>query len=221
MAYKDKSQLPLDLFKPPSPTLENFFPGANSVALDVLRSVRDGKGPQIVYLYGQNGVGCTHLLEALARVEKEIPAFNESQRLYVVDNVEKLDAIGEAKLFDLINEIRAHPGTSLVAAGHFSPIELEQKGFRQDVTSRLRWGAVFEILPLTPEQTRAEFVKRVEQVGLHVSPEVLSWIEVYLPRDMHTLTNLLERATRMSLTTNRQLTIPLLKECLKDDSDVK
>lgn len=221
MAYKDKSQLPLDLFKPPAPTLENFFPGANSVALNVLRSVREGNGPQIVYLYGQTGVGCTHLLEALGPVKKEVPVFVETQRIYVVDNVETLDSLGEAKLFDLINEIRAHPGTSLVAAGHFSPVELSEKGFRQDVTSRLRWGTVLEILTLTQEQTRVEFIKRVEQVGLHVSPEVLSWIEVYLPRDMHTLTTLLASATRLSLTTNRQLTIPLLKECLKEDSDVE
>lgn len=91
------------------------------MALNVLRSVREGNGPQIVYLYGQTGVGCTHLLEALGPVKKEVPVFVETQRIYVVDNVETLDSLGEAKLFDLINEISCTSGNLFVAAGHFPP----------------------------------------------------------------------------------------------------
>lgn len=212
MTLDNKSQLPLELFVPPEPTLENFVAGSNAAVLESLKLVRQGKGPQVIYLHGETGVGCTHLLKSLGTVAPQVPTFSPEKRLYLVDNVEKLDPEGQQRIFELVNAVRAHPGTTLVAASHLSPRELGKRGFRSDVTSRLSWGMVFELQPLTSEEKHKEFLKRARQAGLVVTPEALTWIETYLPRDMRTLTRLLEGVNRFSLTTNRAMTVPLLKE---------
>ena len=89
----EQEQLTLNLQIRPAPSLDNFAVGDNAELVSVLRTMAEtGSGPQFLYLWGETGVGCTHLLHAmdpLAGVER-VPAFSESRLIYTVDDVEEL-----------------------------------------------------------------------------------------------------------------------------------
>ena len=157
----EQEQLTLNLQIRPAPSLDNFAVGDNAELVSVLRTMAEtGSGPQFLYLWGETGVGCTHLLHAmdpLAGVER-VPAFSESRLIYTVDDVEELGEDSQQKLFELMNDVRSHSDGGpfgqyrLITAGDLPPLQM--KG-RPDVISRLSWGLVFQVHPLTDEQKDA------------------------------------------------------------------
>ena len=93
MYEHEPDQYLLDLQERDKPTLDNFVVGANGEAVSVLREVAAGCGPTFVYLYGPKGAGLTHLLRSLVPEEGfRVPMFDPKVPLYVVDDVDELDA---------------------------------------------------------------------------------------------------------------------------------
>ena len=65
------TQLALDLLQPLQPSLDNFVAGRNAEALAALRALVEGRlGERIVYLWGVQGSGRSHLLAALATLPR-------------------------------------------------------------------------------------------------------------------------------------------------------
>jgi DnaA family protein len=116
-------QLALGLLKPPEQTLDNFVPGRNGEALAVARELAAGRGPQFVYFWGPPGSGRTHLLVALAAARSEASPTGGA-RLHAADDVHALDEPGQARLFVLMDQVRADPAARLVAAGDRPPARL-------------------------------------------------------------------------------------------------
>ncbi len=57
--------------------------------------------------------------------------------------------------------------------------------------------------------------QRAQAKGLRLSKEVLQWIFTYCPRDIRTLFALLEALDAYSLSQQRPITIPLLKNLIQ------
>lgn len=213
----NSAQLALDLIQPLTPTLDNFVPGRNAETLATLRSVREGGGPQFVYLWGEAGAGCSHLLRALggAGVSEGkpvgAPEFDPVTALYCIDDVDRLDPDSQSRLFILMNEVRAHPGTRLVAAGSRPPGQLD---LRDDVRSRLAWGLVYQVYPLSDVEKAQALVAHAGSRGIVLSPEVRAWMLAHLPRDMRTLVAVLDALDAYALVRQRPITVPLLREWL-------
>lgn len=232
MNLERKTQLPLAFFEDNKPTLDNFIVPAdggeeffgvssNRGIIEAMREVASGTGPQFLFIWGDQGAGKTHLLKALATQSERVPKFTEGASLYTVDDVQNLNDSERHQLFELYNEIRAHSGTHLVAASDRSPKDFEAEGWRQDLTSRFSWGPVFELFPLSQEDKRRIILERAANRGLTVSDEVISWMENNLPRDMHSMTTLLNNLDRYAMAAKRPITIPLIKECLSQQDDTK
>ena len=174
----EQEQLTLNLQIRPAPSLDNFAVGDNAELVSVLRTMAEtGSGPQFLYLWGETGVGCTHLLHAmdpLAGVER-VPAFSESRLIYTVDDVEELGEDAQQKLFELMNDVRSHSDGGpfgqyrLITAGDLPPLQM--KG-RPDVISRLSWGLVFQVHPLTDEQKDAALRKLAEESRIDLPDDV-------------------------------------------------
>lgn len=206
------AQLALDLIQPLSPSLDNFVPGRNAEALATLRAVAAGGGPQFVYLWGEKGAGRSHLLRALiGTLPAEVPEFDARQALYVADDVDALDAEGQSRLFILMNEVRAHPAARLVAAGPLPPARL---ALREDVRTRLAWGLVHQIHPLSDVEKAQALVAHAGSRGIVLGPEVRAWMLAHLPRDMGTLVAVLDAIDAYALARQRPITVPLLREWL-------
>jgi DnaA family protein len=208
------AQIALDLLAPHQPSLENFVPGRNVQALAALGEAAAGRGAQFVYLWGETGCGRSHLLAAI-RPDPPAPgrvaAYEPQQALYVVDDVHRLDADGQAALFALQNEVRQAPAARLVAAGDRPPAQL---ALREDVRTRLAWGLVFQLHPLSEPDQAAALKAYAAGRGARVDDELVPYMLTRLPRDMRTLTAVLEALDGYALARQRALTVPLLREWL-------
>jgi DnaA-homolog protein len=195
-------QLALGISPPPQPALDNFVPGANAELLARLRELQAGTYREaVLYLWGDAGSGKSHLLRA-------------SSWPRTADDVETLDEGAQARLFSAINEARASGGTVL-AAGNAPPAQLP---LREDLRSRLAWGLVYHVKPLTDEERAVYLRGEAERRGLRLPDEVVGYLLTRLRRDLPSLTALLDRLDRASLEQKRPITLPLVRETLKDES---
>jgi len=202
-------QLPLEIARPPEPTLDNFIPGANAEAQARVRALVEGVLDEcIVYLWGGPGTGRSHLLQAAARAAG---AQRPPIGLVTADDVERLDAAGQQALFNAINAAREGTG-AVLAAGSAPPAQLD---LRADLASRLGWGLVYQLQPLTDAHKatwlRAEAARR----GLPLDDGVIDYLLTRLPRDLPSLATLLSRLDRFALARKRAITLPLVREFLQ------
>jgi DnaA family protein len=204
-------QLALGLLQPGSQSLDNFVPGRNAEALAVARQLAAGRGPQLVYLWGPTGCGRTHLLVALGGAPG-VPDWRGAAALYAVDDVQRLDAPEQARLFALLNQVRADAGARLIAAGDQPPARLP---LREDVRTRLAWGLALALEPLS-EQEKADALRaQLAQRGVRVAPDLVAYMLSHLPRDMRTLAAAVEALDAYALQQGRALTVPLLRAWLR------
>jgi DnaA family protein len=194
-------QLALPISPQPQPTLDNFVPGANAELLAHLRALAAGRlAESVLYLWGESGSGRSHLLAASAR-----------PGLTVADDVERLDEPGQIALFNAINGARDSGGTVL-AAGHAPPAQL---ALREDLKSRLAWGLVYQVKPLTDAEKALTLRAEAARRGLKLSDEVVWYLLTHVRRDLRSLTGLLEHIDRASLERQRAVTLPLVRELIR------
>ena len=195
-------QLALPISPAPEPTLENFVPGANAELLARLRALAAGElAESVLYLWGEPGSGRSHLLAASAR-----------PGLAVADDVERLNAAGQIALFNAINAARDAGGTVL-AAGNAPPAQL---ALREDLKSRLAWGLVYQVKPLTDAEKALTLHGEAARRGLRLSDEVVWYLLTHVRRDLHSLIALLDRIDRASLEQRRAVTLPLVRELIRN-----
>ena len=199
-------QLALGISPPPQPTLDNFVSGANAELLERLRELSAGNFPEsIVYLWGDAGSGKSHLLRACGVLRA-----GARDGLHVADDVEKLDEVSQVALFNAINEAR-QSGGAVLAAGNAPPPQLP---LREDLKSRLAWGLVYQVKPLTDGE-RAVFLRtEAERRGMRVPEEVIGYLLTHVRRDLPTLAAILDELDRASLERQRQITLPLVRDTL-------
>ena len=204
-------QLALGLLTGPAQALANFVPGRNAEALAVAREVATGRGPQFVYFWGPLGCGRTHLLVALADASAQAGA----AALHTADDVHELDESGQARLFLLMNQVRADPTARLVAAGDRPPAHLP---LREDVRSRLGWGLALGLCPLSEDEKADALREQLAARGVRAAPDLIPTMLSRLPRDMRTLAAVLDALDGYGLQQGRALTVPLLRDWLREQA---
>jgi DnaA family protein len=202
-------QLVLEISPQPEPSFEGFVAGRNDELVAKLKDVAAGRAAEtVVYVWGERGSGRSHLLNATLRAAED-PA-----RLAVADDVDSLGDQAQVALFNRINEIRAatsgRRGT-LLAAGSAPPAQL---ALRDDLKSRLAWGLVYQVHTLTDPE-KAEYLRdAATRRGLAISDEVVSYLLTHVRRDLPTLVAILAHLDEYSLSRQRPLTLPLVREAL-------
>jgi DnaA-homolog protein len=222
-------QLTLDLGTPPPSTFDNFFAGTNAELVTRLRGLEAELAAQPVpdrtfYVWGEPGSGRTHLLQALVHEaqpgharfvgpQSSLAAFAFDPRvaLYAIDDCDRLSGAQQIALFNLFNEVRAHPTCALVAAGNAAPIALE---VREDLRTRLGWGLVFHLVPLPDEDKAAVLKHAAKERGIALADDVPAYLLTHFRRDMPSLMALLDALDRFSLEQKRAVTLPLLRTML-------
>ncbi len=230
------AQLSLNLRLKDASSFSNFLPGANREAVDRLRRAVVGAAapptsPQaMLFLWGADGLGKSHLLQAACRLAQELgmapvyvplhevmelsPALLESGEtapLVCLDDIERVAgrAEWETALFSLIERMRGTHGM-LVATAATPPARL---GLRlPDLVSRLTAGTVYALQPLSDAGKLEAVQLRAHNRGFEMPEDVARYILNRYPRDMHSLFYLLDRIDRESLTHQRRVTIPFLRE---------
>ncbi|MDX8386246.1 MAG: DnaA regulatory inactivator Hda [Gallionella sp.] len=219
------SQLALDISHKSVPTLHNFVTGGNSELLSALRhAMSGGSSERSFYLWGEDGCGKSHLLQACVDAAKQakcntayangtVPELApESASVVGVDDVEKLDEAAQIALFDLYNRMRDSGGMLLVS-GRTSPLHLK---LRDDLRTRLGWGLVYQVHSLRDEEKAQALAQHAQQKGFILPPEVSQYLLRHGRRDLPSLMAALDALDKHSLRKQRAPSVPLLKEILQE-----
>lgn len=194
-------QLALGISPPPQPSLDNFVPGQNAELLARLRELASGRlAENIVYLWGEPGSGRSHLLHACER-----------PGLAIADDVDSLCEEAQIGLFSRINAAR-EAGTAVLAAGSAPPAQL---ALREDLKSRLAWGLVYHVKPLSDADRTLYLAAEADRRGMRLADEIVDYLLARVRRDLKSLGALLDALDRASLEQKRHLTLPLVREVLK------
>ncbi|GAB3382331.1 DnaA regulatory inactivator Hda [Azotobacter armeniacus] len=228
-------QLPLGVRLRDDATFANFYPGANAAALGYAERLCEpdaGWTESLIYLWGGEGVGRSHLLQAacirfeqrrelaiylpLAEVADYGPVLLDNLEQSELVCLDDLEAIAgrtdwEEALFHLFNRLR-DCGRRLLLSAAVPPRELPVK--LPDLKSRLTLALVFQLQGLSDEDKLRALQLRASRRGLHLTDEVGRFILTRGSRSMAALFELLDKLDQASLQAQRKLTIPFLKETL-------
>lgn len=226
-------QIPLAIGPAPAHTFDAFVPGANAAALAHLRSLAASLNPPAMvaptptYLFGAQGSGKTHLLRALA-VQAAAQGlrsawfdagcappwpFDDSWALVLIDTCEALDAGQQHAAFALFIEAGVQR-VAIVAAGALPPVDLP---LREDLRTRLAWGHVFALQPLSEGDARAALRREADRRGIFLSDEVMAYLLSRFSRDLQHLMALLDRLDEFALSQGRAVSVPLLKRMFEQE----
>lgn len=221
-------QLLLDLAAPEPPSFENYLPGPNAEAVSALQRFARGELPETgLLLWGGDGVGKTHLLDAAVRAAAasgvsvgrvdvatlmELPADGWTESLLmVIDDVHAATPAAQATLFTLFNRLR-DSGRHLLLGSRLPPAGLP---FREDIRTRLGWGLVYELQPLADADKPAALLEYARRRGFALSDDVIRYLLAHSRRDMRALCANLAALDRESLVAKRAITVPLLRDWLQ------
>jgi DnaA-homolog protein len=222
-------QLIFELAPPEPPRLSNFLPGRNRELVTALARFACGADAAPGFLiWGVPASGKTHLLLAAvaSAIEQGTPAryYAEpaavvsspgSEELIAIDRVDEADAPAAAQVFTLYNDLKQR-GARMLAA---SRTPLAALTLREDLRTRLGWGLVYEVVPLSDDDKPAAIAGYARQRGFQLSDEVIDYLLSHGRRDMGSLLAAVVALDRLSLAAKRPITVPLLREWLQATLD--
>lgn len=215
-------------------TLYNFYPGQNMALLAQLFACAKGEGPSSMYLWGNSGVGKSHVLQGLCQeasalghrslylplsqmLERDPGIVLSGMEHMAVVAWDDVDAVAgdpdfELALLDSYNRFQAQPGVALVMAAttswHNLPFVLE------DVRSRLAWGPAFKMTGVAPEALSDALRHCAKRRGLELGDGVCDFLMRRFPRDLAHLSQVIQRLDEAALSHKRRITIPFIKSLL-------
>lgn len=222
--FSSTRQVPLALgMEQPVLEFASFLPDGNEALLQHLQQPGRLRAP--VYLWGPRGSGKTHLLQAWLRQGRQrgepagvfddpavAPEVDPAWYALVVDDVHRLDAPAQQRLFAWLVEAQGQ-GVAWLAAGDCPPVDLP---LRDDLRSRLGWGAVYAVQPLSDAHVRAVLGREAARRGFALGEEVADYLLHRYARDLPSLMRLLDVLDAYALARKRAVTVPLLRELLAE-----
>jgi DnaA family protein len=142
---------------------------------------------------------------------------NMGAAVVAVDDVEMLDDAGQIGLFNLYNRMRERGGMLLIS-GKGSPQHLD---LRDDLRTRLGWGLVYQVHVLSDEEKSLALTQHAHERGLVLPAEVTQYLLRHGRRDLPSLIAVLDALDELSLRLHRAPSVPLLKEILQQEMELK
>lgn len=227
-----KHQLTLAIDLPDSTDFSNYIWGENAHILSALEHYISSSEDPILYLWGEEGVGLTHLLmgcchfagtlrrhaayislSTIQHYGPEILDGIENVALVCIDDVETIagNSLLERALFHCYNRVIEQQGHFIVAARQ-SPSQLGI--LLPDLKSRLAAGSVYQVKPLNDENKMLALMSRAKSRGFELSEEVVKYLLSHCERDTKKLFSLLTKFEQENLIHQRRLTVPFVKGIL-------
>ena len=215
------TQLILDISSQNYPGFDKFLGDANRELLYVLQQQQ----APFVYVWGQKGSGKSYLLRAWVSQAEEAghqavyldAAAGWQQEAFdadylAVDQIDRLDEHGQAELFALFNRNRNQNRGFLLLSAEQPPPQL---AIREDLRTRMGYCLVYDVKPLTDQEKIDALTSMAHARQLGIAPDVFPYLLNHWRRDIDSLLAMLETLEHYSLTVGRRITLPLLRELLK------
>lgn len=221
-------QVPLDMTQSESHTFEGFIGSEGLV--ESLSSPE--KLPQFTYLWGVKHSGKTHLINALAEelakrgtahvsldasMLHDADVFDhlpEGLDFLLLDDVQVLQSHveGEVALFNVYNWCRDKQCQLVVSAGCSNRSEQWQL---PDLRSRLTAGLTLHIEPLKGEHALHCLERQFSLNGIPIDKAVIDYLRTHQNTSFEHLYALFRQVASHSLVLKRKVSVPLIKESLK------
>lgn len=225
-------QIPLQLEPRRDSRFEDFVTGPNHAVVEAIKHMPDEPGSS-VFLFGGEGSGKTHLLNALCYETRE----RQGRAFYLtlkrlpkdaiasLQGLEKLDLVcvddlhviagdkaWEEALFHCFNRVREANGRLLVSSRkRLSALNLGLP----DLASRLAWGLRLPLMPLEDQDKLAVINLHSNALGFSLPEDVQKYLLKHHDRSMVALIQTVENLHQAALTNKRRITVPLAREVLK------
>ncbi|MBK9345093.1 MAG: DnaA regulatory inactivator Hda [Burkholderiales bacterium] len=228
-------QIALDIGLANGPTIANFCAGPNAAALRHIElwigapthnAPAPSRSPVPTYLWGPSGSGKSHLLKAAGEGLREQGAcagwldahtqgpceFDGRWAAVLMDDVHLYTAEQQQIAFNWFVNAQSHQ-RPVLAAGIWAPVDLK---LRDDLRTRLGWGHIFALHPLSEPERRAVLRQSADARGVFLSDDVMDFILTRFSRDLGSLMELLNMLDGYALQTQRAISIPLIKSMLEN-----
>jgi DnaA family protein len=225
-------QLPLGVHLPDRATFDSFVAGPNTQAVARLQSMARGERA-VVWVCGPSGSGRTHLLHAvcaavplnlriaylpLATLPQDEGASAARESAAEVDLLclDDLDSVigepaAERALFSAYRKLDERQRSLLVSASQ-PPAALPWT--LADIGSRFAASEIFVLHPLDEAAQHEALTRRAAGRGLDLPEDTARYLLRRSPRDMASLCRLLDDIDVASLSAQRRLTVPFVRELL-------
>jgi len=226
-------QLPFDFSVSEKFTFDNFLVTArNAELLALLKQIETFDEP-VVFAWGAEGVGKSHLLQAVCT---DSEARDSLQALYlpmhrikvfgpdVFNSLHHMDLVclddidlvvgeqnWEEALFGFFNRSR-DAGVKLLISANRSPRGLDFA--LPDLASRMTWGVIYQLHELADEEKLSALSGRAQERGLDMPDEVLQYIYNRHARDLQSLLDVITVLDKLSLAEKRKLTLPFVRKVM-------
>ena len=231
MTSDSASQLPLGIRLNDEATFANFLVSSgNRQLFDVLTST--SPSVQLIYLWGAEGSGRSHLLQALCHRYAEsgasalylpllsrhdfAPQILEHSHALSVICVDDLDAVAtdsvwQEAMFHCFNEA-AESNVLFVVTASRAPRDLDLS--LADLRSRMQKGLIFQLQAADDGFKKQILQHRANSRGISLSDQVCDYILQRADRSLAGLIAVLERLDSESFQRQRRLTVPLVKDVM-------
>lgn len=223
-------QLPLPFVLAPHARFETFVAGPNAAVVAHLRSSGAGEGFETLWIWGPEGSGKSHLLQAACAAQSERRAIFlplgqlEKADTAVFEGLEALDLVAlddvdriassidwNRALFNLFNDIENEGGCLVMSAN--GPPAAMAFGLA-DLRSRAGAASVYQLHALGDDERLSALKLHAAARGLELTDPAARYLLTRVRRDMAGLYDRLDALDRASLAAQRKLTIPLIRETL-------
>jgi chromosomal replication initiator protein len=229
-------QLIFDFPNNPQYRLDNFVicDGNRTATEFVKRIIETDSEENLLYLYGPQGSGKTHLLTAISKdlskaVDSNIPLINMASLtrqnynelfsglkqlpVLLIDDIDEIgtDANLQIAIWQLFNDFHS-TGRKIVITASSSPKEI--KNINEHLISRLLWGLVVKI-DISDDTSRKAIMKKLAEDRQVILPEdVIDYLLLNIQRDIPPLTVALDRIKEQAFITKRKISLKLAKEAM-------
>jgi DnaA family protein len=227
-------QLPLQFEFQSNQHFNTFFQGNNKEIINHLQQLFI-KQEQQIYLWGEAGIGKTHLLHASIQDAKnqnkssfyfslDTPDFPdpsileglENLDLVCFDNIQKIagNTEWEQAFFNFYN-LHREGNKKLVLSAPCPPKYLSIE--LPDLKTRMSWGLTLKLKALTDEQQLNALIYKANELGFEIPLNVGRFLITRYVRDLASIWILLDKINHATLAAKRKLTIPFLKQIMENN----
>lgn len=223
------TQIPVSFEFRDEQNFENFLPGKNQELVNLLQKLASNREQQIA-IWGESHSGKSHLLQAcckhslqqgLSSIYLNLETTTDPQILDELEHFElvcldNIDAIAgqtcwEEALFGFYNRHR-QLHHQLIISSHEAINNLAIQ--LPDLKTRLNWGLSFKIQSLTETELLSVLQMSAHQLGFELTDTVARYLLAHYSHDFAKLSKLLCEVDHATLSAQRKLTIPFLKQIL-------
>ncbi|MFV2056748.1 MAG: DnaA regulatory inactivator Hda [Thiohalomonadales bacterium] len=221
----------LDITLKTQSNLDNFVVGDNQELVDTLSKILMSADENMMYIWGESGVGKTHLLHGLCQLSRlqrqsiayipmSLPEINiqylqslENVPIICIDDIHLIASKPDWQLayFHLYNQIRDR-GHKLLVSANAPPSRIDIA--LSDLRTRFAWGLVYQVQGLDDRGKSMALKQQAHARGFELSDQVIQYLLSHYSRDTHFLFSILNKLDQASMAAQRKITIPFVKKIL-------